>query len=194
MIKGLLQIAVPSAYLAAAVSILAFLALFVFFAGVSIFGPINDVLSILQFSLMIPAALAYYELAKGDYPALLGWATAAAVISLLAMAVTQLIFVLGVIPFEMTLQVILPLGVVLGGWWILAGGLALSTGLESAGLNWAGIVSGISFVLIAFAFRSLGPTHPVTTVAFLAGAVAVPAWAIWLGRVLQSQQPAASLG
>jgi len=181
-------IAAPSAVLAGIVSILSFLALFIFFAGVGVFGPINDALSVIQFLLLIPVFVAFHLIVRQQSGGIAGLITVTAVATLLAMAIMQTLLVLRQVQFEQTLRPILLLGLVLGVWWILTGLWSRDIAGVPDGLAWAGIVTGVSFIVIALGFLFFGHAHPMTAAGFLVGAVAQPLWAIWLGRLLQTHQ------
>jgi hypothetical protein len=88
------------------------------------------------------------------------------------------------VSFEQTLRPILILGVVLGLWWLVTGVLALNGSILPSGLAWTGMIAGASYIVIAIGFWLSGPQHPLAAIGFLVGAVASPAWAIWLGRLL----------
>lgn len=178
----------PSAVLAGIFSILSFLALFIFFAGVSVFGPINDALSVIQFLLLIPVFVVFHMIVRPQSGGIAVLITVTAVATLLAMAVMQSLLVLGRVGFQQTLRPILLLGFVLGAWWILTGLWSRDVAGVPEGHAWAGIITGVSFIVIAFGFLVFGQSHPITAIGFLVGAVALPVWALWLGRLIQSHQ------
>lgn len=188
------SIAGPSAVLAGVVSILSFLALFIFFAGVGVFGPINDALSVIQFLLLIPVFIAFHMIVRPQPGSTAGLITGVAVATLLAMAIMQTLLVFRQVQFEQTLRPILLLGLVLGAWWILTGLWSQEVAAIPSGLSWAGILTGISFIVIALGFLFFGHTHPMTALGFLVGAVAQPLWAIWLGRLLQTHPVLLAIG
>ena len=80
MVSYLVNNAGTSAYLAAGFAIISFAALFIFFAGVTVFGPINDFLSIFQMLFLIPVALALYQLLRSTAPTISLLTTAGAVL------------------------------------------------------------------------------------------------------------------
>ena len=194
MIRFFLENAAQSAYLAGISSILGFLALFIFFAGVSVFGPINDAISVFQMLLLVPVFVTVAAVLGERAQALVTVVTIAGCAAAIAIAAMQVLLVAGRVRFEQTLQPILLIGLALGAWWIVTGVLSLSHPAFPAGLSWAGIVCGLSFALIALAYLQWGPYHPATLVGFIAGAIAVPVWAIWLGRLIASSQIAPPIG
>ena len=183
MSESLNNFAAWSAYLAAVFSILGFMALFIFFAVGGIFGPINDALSIFQFLFLIPVALALYLIFRERWPALSGIISLVAIVAMLVIAVLQLALVFRFVRFEQTIGTILIVGSFIGLWWIVTGILMRQEVLFPSGLAWAGIIAGASFIIIAIGFALKGPEHPLAAVGFLLGAIAVPVWAFWLGRL-----------
>lgn len=136
MVSYLVNNAGTSAYLAAGFAIISFAALFIFFAGVAVFGPINDFLSIFQMLFLIPVALALYQLLRSTAPVISLLTTAGAVLALTTIAVLQILLVVRIVTFEFTLRPILILGVVLGIWWLAIGLLAFISGTLPSGLAW----------------------------------------------------------
>ena len=184
MVSYLVNNAGTSAYLAAGFAIISFAALFIFFAGVTVFGPINDFLSIFQMLFLIPVALALYQLLRSTAPTISLLTTAGAVLALAIIAVLQILLVVRIVTFEFTIRPILILGVVLGIWWLATGFLAFNSGALPTGLAWTSIIVGVSFMVIAVGFWIDGPQHPLAAIGFLVGAIASPVLAIWLGRLL----------
>jgi hypothetical protein len=184
MVSFMVNHAGISAYLAAGFAIISFAALFIFFAGVAVFGPINDFLSIFQMLFLIPVALALHLMLRQTAPAISFLATAGAILALSIIAVLQILLVARVVTFEFTIRPILILGVVLGIWWLAIGILAFISGALPTGLAWTSIIVSISFMIIAVGFWIEGLQHPLAAIGFLVGAIALPVWAIWLGRLL----------
>jgi len=172
-----------SAYLAAVFSILGFIALFIFFAVGGVFGTINDALSVFQFLFLIPVALALYLIFRERWPVLSGLVSLVAILAMGIIAVLQIALVFGLVRFEQTIGTILIVGSFIGLWWVVTGILMGQEGLFPSGLAWAGIIAGASFITIAIGFALRGPEHPLAAVGFLFGAIAVPVWAFWLGRL-----------
>lgn len=186
MVDFLVSNADKSAFLAAISWILGFIALFIFFAVGGIFGPINDAFSIFQFLLLIPVALALNRILGSEAPVIAFLATILGIAAMLAFAALQTLLLLRRVEFEQTLRPILVLGAVVGAWWFIMSVLSLIQEALPTGLGWIGIVLGASLILGAVGFWIGGQQHPLTVVAFLAGAILAPVWLFWLGRVLAS--------
>lgn len=174
-----------AAYLFAAASILSTLALIVMFAGVGVFGPINDVISALQFLFLVPVAIASYQTLRPMNPVMTAISTVVGVLAMLIFAALQLSLVAGILRFDQTLGAVLAAGAVIGLWLIAADATLLMGGHVATWLGWTGIVGGISFVLTAVGWFFLGGIdHPAVTVGFIVGAILLPVWGFGLGRVL----------
>jgi hypothetical protein len=180
----LVQHAALSAYLAGAAWIASSIALVVFFAGIGIFGPINDALSVFQFLCLIPVALALHRILARHAPALSFGAAAVGIVAMLAVAVLQALLVFGRVGFEQILKPVLLLSGIVGVWWLVTSAVALAYGALPAGLAWAGVAAGASSVLGMVGFWFGGQEHPLAAVGFLAVAVSAPPWALWLARGL----------
>lgn len=186
MYDFLVQNASTSAYLAAAFTVIGFIALFIFFAVGGVFGPINDLASVFQFLFLIPVALALHRNLGEGAPGLSLAVTVAVVLVMLAIAVMQSALVLGFVKFEQTLRPILFLGIVLGIWWATTGILALNQTGFPTGWAWTGIVTGISYIAIAIGFWIGGQQNPMAAVGFVVGAIASSVWTFWIASLLSS--------
>jgi hypothetical protein len=186
MVDFLVRTAGKWAYLAGVAWILGFAALFIFYAVGGVFGPINDAISIFQFLFLIPVALALHRILGLHAPTVSGVATALGVGAMLVIALLQLLLVLGTVQFELTLRPILLFGAIVGLWWLVTSILGLARGALPAGPAWAGVVAGAAIIVTAIGFVLGGQQHPLSAAGFVVGAVAVPVWAFWLGRVFGS--------
>lgn len=186
MLSFLVQYAGWFSILAAVTSIISMAALFIFFAVGGIFGPINDITSVFQMLFLIPVAVALNQIFQERATTLISLVTILAILAMLSIAILQSMLVLGWVQFEQTLKPILLLGIVIGVWWLVVGFLSLNSASFPSGLTWTGIISGVSFIAIAIGFWIGGQEHPLAAVGFLVGAIAVPVWVIWLGRMILS--------
>jgi hypothetical protein len=186
MADSLVRTAGKWSYLAGVAWVLGSAALFVSFAVGGIFGPINEAISIFQFVLLIPVALALHRILALHAPSVSGVATALGIGAMLAIAFLQLLLVLGTVQFEQTLRPILLLGAIVGVWWLATSILGLARGALPAGPAWSGVAAGAAIIITAIGFVLGGQQHPLATAGLVVGAVAVPVWAVWLGKVLAS--------
>ena len=186
MIDSLVAAAGTASVLAGVAWIAATVALLIMFAGIEVFGPINDALSVFQFLLLIPAALAIHRLLSPHGPPLSLAATIAGIAAMLVFAGLQARLVFRAVRFEQTLNAVLALAAAVGAWWLSTSILSLAQGTLPAGLAWVGVVAGVSNLLTAAAYWTVGQEHPLTAAGFSLNAVAVPVWCFWLGMVLRT--------
>ena len=116
MIDFLIQNAGLFAYLAGVATIISFGALFIFFARGGIFGPINDTASVFQMLFLIPVALGEHEIFRHSTPSLSLVVTTVGIFAMISIAFLQAALVLRLVRFENTLNGVLGMGAVLGGW------------------------------------------------------------------------------
>lgn len=114
---------------------------------------------------------------------------AVGIVAMLIFAVLQILLVFGYVRFEQTLQSVLVLAGIVGLWWLSTSILSLTSGTLPAGLVSVRVVAGVSAVLLVIGFWIGGQEHPLAVLGFIAGAVAVPVWALWLGKFLASSHP-----
>jgi hypothetical protein len=174
------------ANLAGIAAIIAFAALFIFFAGVPVFGPINDAASVFQMLFLIPVALALHRIFRAGAPTLSLLATSIAIFAMLVIAVLQGLLVLKLVRFEQTLKTVLVMGGVVGVWWLLVAYLASGNSAFPSGLAWTSVIAGLSGVLLVVGFWLGGQQHPLAAIGFMANGLTAPVWTFWLARLLLS--------
>jgi hypothetical protein len=184
MVAFLVQHAPLSAYLAGGAWIAGSIALIVFFAGVSVFGPINDAFSVFQFLFLIPVALALHQILGRHAPVLSLGTAMGGIAAMLAVAVLQALLVIGRVSFEQTLKTILALTAVVGVWWLATSTVSLVHGALPAGLAWVGIVAGVASLVGMVGFWFWGYQHPLAVVGMLGVIVSAPVWAFWMAQTL----------
>lgn len=174
------------AYLAAIATIISYGALFIFFARGGIFGPINDAASVFQMLFLIPVALAIHEIFRHNSPALSLIVVSIGILAMVIIAILQGALVLQFVRFEKTLNSVLWMGGVLGGWWLFNGWFSLMNDMFPELFSWLGIVCGVSALVLVVGFRRGGQNHPLAVIGFLTNAISVPIWTIWMGNILSS--------
>jgi hypothetical protein len=172
-----------SANLSAIATILTFITGILFFTVGGIFGKINDISSVFQVLFMIPLALALYRLLSPSASTLSLMATLLGIGGMLIAAYGQSLLVFGEIGFEGSKKYF-PAGAAIGIWLVVTCAFALSHNLFPAGLAWAGILAGPSYILIVFAFLIKGQQNIVFYIGGLILGISYPIWAIWLGRLI----------
>lgn len=95
---------------------------FVFRGGV--FGPLNDVAVIVQYTLMLPIAVVLRRLLRERGPGLALAATTIGIFGMLAVVVLQSLLVLGAMPFSRQIVLVVPAFLVVLVWFVLCARLA----------------------------------------------------------------------
>jgi len=121
------QIAIWCAFLSGFVSILGIVFLIAFFGFGASTGRLNDIAVIIQYSLMLPIALAMYQILKPVNPSLSLAALLIGVPGMLAVIVLQILLVTDVLPFANQIVPVVIAFLVVLVWFIINGVLARST-------------------------------------------------------------------
>jgi len=116
-----------SAFLSGFVSIFGIVFLIAFFALKAPTGRLNDIAVIVQYSLMLPIALAMYQILKPTNPTLSLAALLIGVPGMLAVIVLQVLLVTDVLPFANQIVPVVIAFLVVLVWFIINGALARST-------------------------------------------------------------------
>lgn len=130
------------------------------------YGGLTDIFSVSCVALMLPLTLALHLLLRSYAPVLSLVATTIGIAGILVYGSLQSLLVIGVLRYE---QVSIPnivASAAVGIWLLLANYIALRNKFFPRGLAWAGMISGLGFVVLVLGF------------------LIYPIWAIWLGRWL----------
>ena len=200
MISQLNRYAGWSAYVSAVATILGFVFIVIFFAIGQPFGTLNDFFGSVILALsMMPVAVALHQILRSRTTNL---SRLALFIGLGAMAVfafastAVILHTFGIVTFVEPRPGTGPFGLdlyapgVIGVWLLLIGYLSIRHASFPKRLGWMGVIAGAGYVVSILGFALGGPEHPLVAVGGLAGAIAYPIWAIWLGRVLMSSKVA----
>jgi hypothetical protein len=152
----------------AAVIGIAFLILFFTLGG--IFGPLNDLAVVVQYTLMLPIALQVHRLVRPAAPRRSGIAAVAGLAGMLAVIVLQAMLVAGLMPFRWQIVLVVPAFLVVLAWFVVTGRLGRSTGLLPEGTLLhvlAGLYVGYPVWAVSFGrrLRTGDPTSPDNSVA-----------------------------
>ncbi len=121
------EIAMWCALLSGFVSIFGIVFLFAFFALRAPTGRLNDIAVIVQYSLMLPMAFAFYQILKPINPTLSLAALLIGVPGMLAVIVLQVLLVTDILPFANQIVPVVIAFLVVLVWFIINGTLARST-------------------------------------------------------------------
>lgn len=120
-----------------------------------VFGRINDVLVLISYLLTTPSVIAFYVLLRSHSAVLSGIVALIGIGAIVSIVVLQALLIAGVLTFEEQGGPVLVALLVLGGWFVVTGRLATSSGL---------VRHGVRMGLVAATY------------------VGYPIWAIWIGR------------
>ncbi|MFQ5944019.1 MAG: hypothetical protein ACE5JF_10740, partial [Anaerolineales bacterium] len=115
------------AYASSIASILGIVFLFAFFGLGAPTGTLNDIAVIVQYSLMLPIALAFYLILRPHNPSLSLAALLVGIPGMLAVIVLQILLVTGVLPFAVQIGLVVIAFLVVLVWFIIIGYLGRST-------------------------------------------------------------------
>ena len=124
---GLIGVAAWCAYVSGYVSILGIAFLFAFFVLGAPTGRLNDIAVIVQYSLMLPIALALYQILRSYNPSLSLAALLIGIPGMLAVIVLQILLVTGVLPFANQIVPVVIAFLVVLVWFVINGYQARST-------------------------------------------------------------------
>lgn len=146
------------AYASGVVSIFGVLFLIIFFAGVDLFGPLNDAAVVVQYALMLPIAtwVGVRQRQQGIRRSQLVMAIGLA--GMLAVIVLQLMLIVGLIPFSRQIGPVSIAFLVVLVWFVASGRLAKNDDLLASGpirLIAAGLYVGYPFWALALGRRVL---------------------------------------
>ena len=209
-----------SAYISGAFGILA-IVFFALFAALELprivatgdgsqpfFGTLNDIALIFQVLFMVPVAIALDRLGKPHDRGLSRVAASFGIAAMLAVAILQTLLVTNLLRIEAEFPLVFTALGVVGVWLMMACHVGRVRATLPSRLGWLGIVAGVTMaaggVIVAAStgLRPLAsPPGPslAGVLALIGGAIgalglgiAVPIWAIWLGRLFLSDRLAAS--
>ncbi len=182
-----------SALIAAVATLIGAVTLALFFQRGEPWGTRNDVAAIFLMGSTVPVAILIGAIEGKDFGIAAGIVAGVGIIGMLAAAGFQLALVARLRTYEQLLGRTLAAGVVVGAWYVLAGILALSSGLDQP-LPLLAIGSGLGFIAVGFGFAVGAQGHPlsigggllvlVASTAFLgllgyrlvSGGMVVPSW------------------
>jgi hypothetical protein len=143
---GLLRLAGWCAYMSGAAAIIGLVFLAIFFGGgPEYFGPLNDMAVIIHYILLLPIVFTLYLMLRPYGQRLNLIATIIGLAGMLGVIVLQTLLVIGVLPFEQQIGMVVVAFLVALVWFVITGHLGRSTGIvpKSVVLNvLAGLVFG----------------------------------------------------
>lgn len=140
------------AYISGAAAAIGLVFLTVFFSGgPAYFGPLNDTAVVIHYILLLPIVYTLYPLLKQNGQRLNLIATAVGVTGMLGVIILQILLIVGVLPFQQQIGMVVVaffMGLV---WFIAAGILGRSTGIVPKNMALA-VLAGLVFAYPVWAF------------------------------------------
>lgn len=146
------QIAIWAAYGSATSAAIGLIFLAIFFSGVPIFGPLNDVAVIIHYILLLPIAIALWRLLKPYGERLNNFALAVGLVGITAVIVLQSLLVFGVMPFSQQIFMVIPAFLTVMLWFVLTGHLGRTDVRVPRGIA-LHILAGLVFAYPIWAIR-----------------------------------------
>ena len=140
------------ALISAILTVIAFIFLFVFYAGVGIFGPLNDLTYAAQMLFTIPVLVYVYRRLEPRWGRLVLGVTIIGLLAMLAVIVLSLLLVLGVIPFVRQVLMLLSAILFVALWFVAAAILGRDDPVVPSGILLA-VLAGMSIGYPVWALR-----------------------------------------
>jgi hypothetical protein len=174
------SIAGPSALIAAVATVAGAVFLGLFFWKGGLWGPLNDVASIVMMLATIPVALflggADDTVTGIDAPVV----TAVGIVGMLGASVSQALLVLHVRTYRQLLPWTLGFGAVVGVWYLLVGAFGLLVGMPPL-LAILAVASGAGYIALGYGFWRGNERHPLSIAGGIVLLIASTAFLIWIG-------------
>ncbi len=130
----------------------------IFYAGIGVFGTLNDIAVIIQYSLMLPVALHIHDLLRNAGRPLSAFVVALGLGGILAVIVLQTLLVFDILPFRQQIVMVIPAFLIVTLWFVLierAGREDDRLPKGTTGAIFAGLVFGYPFWAIELRRRLL---------------------------------------
>jgi hypothetical protein len=150
--EGLLRLSGWCAYVSGVAAIIGLVFLAIFFGGgPGYFGPLNDTAVIIHYILLLPIVFTFYLMLRPYGQTLNMIATIIGLAGMLGVIVLQTCLVVGVLPFEQQIRMVVVAFLVACVWFVITGYLGRSTGFvpKSVVLN---VLAGLVFGYPVWAF------------------------------------------
>ncbi|HJP88439.1 MAG TPA: hypothetical protein VJ850_05330 [Candidatus Limnocylindrales bacterium] len=181
---GLAGIAGPSALVAAAATVIGAVFLGLFFANGGIWGPLNDVASIVMMLTTVPVVAFFATWTEPVVAS--GIAFFVAVVGLVGMLGTTLsqgLLLTRIRGYEQLLPWTLGFGAITGFWYVL---ISITGGMAGmpAGLSALAAISGFAYGALGYGFWRGNERHPLSVVGGIVLLIASTVFLTWLGLSL----------
>jgi len=167
----MVRVAAQAAYLIAIAGLVALVAIGLFFADISAFGPVNDLALLAMTLALAPVMLGFYELGGRTPTGLARLALVSGIAAVIGWSVLQALMIGEAVALF-----------VMGMW--LSGANLLAGAWLTPLVRWLGVVAGIGFILFGLGLLLGGVSHPLTYAGGIGYQILFPIWAFLLGRRL----------
>jgi hypothetical protein len=143
-----LWITINAAYASGILATVGLVFLILFFAGVPVFGPLNDIAVIIQYLLLLPIMFRIHSMLATRSQKLRAAALMVGLAGAIAVIVLQSMLVLGLVTFRRQITLVIPAFLICMLWFVLVERLGGSKGYVPAGTFFsimAGLVVGYPF-------------------------------------------------
>ena len=179
----LAALAGPSALVAAVATVLGAAFLILFFAKGGLWGPLNDVASIVMMLATIPVVLYVRQITAPYAPAPVQLTIVGiGVVGMLGASLAQGLLIARVRTYQQLLPWMLGFGAVVGVWYVLAGAILLVV-MATPLLAALAILSGLGYVAIGYGFLRGNERHPLSIAGGVVLLIASTAFLTWIGVV-----------
>ena len=184
----MVRVAAQAAYLIAIAGLVALVAIGLFFADISAFGPVNDLALLAMTLALAPVMLGFYELGGRTPTGLARLALVSGIAAVIGWSVLQALMIGGAVSFDYERGATgafagEAVAVVVMGMWLSGANLLAGAWLTPL-VRWLGVVAGIGFILFGLGLLLGGVSHPLTYAGGIGYQILFPIWAFLLGRRL----------
>jgi hypothetical protein len=160
-----------------------------------VWGPLSDMCPIGQMLALPVVAYALYRMERSGVSRLSSMTYLIGLVGMLSVSILQLLLIMGVMPFEQEVGLVLIATAVVGVWLILVNMLSQRQVQLPARLTWLGMGVGLALMLQPLVFTVMGGamnwrnmmSNPLLLVGsalvFIMSYAGLPVWLFWLGRI-----------
>jgi hypothetical protein len=141
-----------AAYISGTIAAIGLIFLLIFFSGVPIFGPLNDIAVILHYLLLLPIMFTVHQLLQSGDDRLNRITLVVGLFGFLSVIILQTLLVTGVIPFRQQIILVIPAFLVGTSWFIFIERLGRQDERLPKGLALY-ILAGLVFAYPIWAFK-----------------------------------------
>ena len=183
-VAGLATLAGPSALVAVVATVLGAVFLGLFFAKGGLWGPLNDVASIVMMLATIPV-LAFFATWTEPYLAggVAGAVAAVGLVGMLGAATAQGLLVARIRTYKQLLPWTLGFGAIVGIWYVLVGITGRLAGMPEI-MAILAVAAGSGYIALGYGFWRGNERHPLSIAGGIVLLIASTIFFVWIGIAL----------